>query len=158
MLLNILQYTEQPPYQRALFQSKMLMVLRLGDLSLSEWNWRGSEGAQNIQETGIIQGWSYTGLELYRTQRHRQGAEGTKTAKLALQGNLTFTLESHGEFLCQGLKWSNYIFEKLHILIMGNWSQMAREGGEKGLKIMGNVMVLNQHDNRGWGERIEKYL
>ena len=45
MLLNILQYTEQPPYQRALFQSKMLMVLRLGDLSLREWNWRGSEGA-----------------------------------------------------------------------------------------------------------------
>ena len=35
---------------------------------------------------------------------------------------------------------------------------MAREGGEKGLKIMGNVMVLDQHDSRGWGERIEKYL
>ena len=158
MLLNILQYTEQPPYQRALFQSKMLMVLRLGDLNLREWNWRGSEGAQNIQETGIIQGWSYIGLELYRTQRHRQGVEGTETAKLALQGNLTFTLESHGEFLCQELKWSNYIFEKLHILIMGNWSQMVREGGKKGLKIMGNVMVLDQHDSRGWGERIEIYL
>ena len=158
MLLNILQYTEQPPYQRALFQSKTLMVLRLGDLNLREWNWRGSEGAQNIQETGIIQGWSYIGLELYRTQRHRQGVEGTETAKLALQGNLTFTLESHGEFLCQELKWSNYIFEKLHILIMGNWSQMIREGGKKGLKIMGNVMVLDQHDSRGWGERIEIYL
>ena len=158
MFLNILQYTEQPPYQRALFQSKTLMVLRLGDLNLREWNWRGSEGAQNIQETGIIQGWSYIGLELYRTQRHRQGVEGTETAKLALQGNLTFTLESHGEFLCQELKWSNYIFEKLHILIMGNWSQMVREGGKKGLKIMGNVMVLDQHDSRGWGERIEIYL
>jgi len=35
---------------------------------------------------------------------------------------------------------------------------MVREGGKKGLKIMGNVMVLDQHDSRGWGERIEIYL
>ena len=44
MLLNIVQCTEQPLYQRVLFQSKMLMVLRLGDLRL-RWDWRGSEGA-----------------------------------------------------------------------------------------------------------------